>query len=276
MNVGLLCQLSGMTRQNYYKQRSVRERLSVDQRLVLELVHRVRARQTRLGGRKLLHMVGPELRSAGVPIGRDRFFALLKQQNLLVPRRCRGARTTDSRHRFAVYPNLAKDLSPTVPHQLLVADLTYIRTNEGFMYLCLVMDAFSRAIVGYDSSDSLEMQGALRALSRALKQLPAESQTMHHSDRGIQYCCGAYIHRLSRAGLTISMTEANHCYENSQAERLNGILKQEYGLGVTFISKLLVGPAVAEAVMLYNHHRPHQALGYRLPMQVHEAVSPAA
>ncbi len=99
---------------------------------------------------------------------------------------------------------------------------------------------------------------------------------MHHSDRGIQYCCGAYIQRLSRSGLTISMTEANHCYENSQAERLNGILKQEYGLGVTFISKSLVGPAVAEAVMLYNHHRPHQALGYRLPIQVHEAVSPAA
>lgn len=276
MSVGLLCQLAGMTRQNYYKQRSERERLSVDHRLVLDLVRRERDRQPKLGGRKLLHMVGPELRSAGVPIGRDRFFGLLKQHDLLVPRRRRGARTTDSRHGFAVYPNLAKELSPTAPHQLLVADLTYLRTHEGFMYLCLVMDAFSRTIVGYDSSDSLEMQGALRALSRALKQLPSAAQTMHHSDRGIQYCCGAYIQRLKRAGLTISMTETNHCYENSKAERLNGILKQEYGLGATFVRKSLVRPAVAEAVMLYNHYRPHQSLGYRLPMQVHEASPSAA
>jgi len=276
VSVGLLCQLAGMTRQNYYKQRSMRQRLSVDHRLVLDLVHRERARQPKLGGRKLLHMVGPELLSAGVPIGRDRFFALLKQHDLLISRRRRGSRTTDSRHGFAVYPNLAKDLTPTAPHQLLVADLTYIRTYEGFMYLCLVMDAFSRTIVGYDSSDSLEMQGALRALSRVLKQLPAEAQTMHHSDRGIQYCCGAYTQRLSQAGLTISMTETNHCYENSQAERLNGILKQEYGLGETFASKSLVRPAVGEAVMLYNHYRPHQSLGYQLPMQVHEAFSPAA
>ena len=207
----MLCGVARISRQSYYKQRSVRRRVSVDERLILDSVRRERARQPRLGGRKLLHRVGPALQSAGVCLGRDRFFALLKQHDLLVAPRRRGARTTDSRHRFALYPNLAKDLSPTAPHQLLAADLTYLRTREGFMYLCLVMDAFSRAIVGYDSSDSLEMQGALRALSRALRQLPAQAQTMHHSDRGVQYCCSAYVQRLRRAGLTISMTEQNHC-----------------------------------------------------------------
>jgi len=152
---------------------------------------------------------------------------------------------------------------------LLASDITYIRTVEGFMYLCLVMDAFSRKIVGFDSSDRLEMQGALRALSMALKQLPAEARATHHSDRGIQYCCQAYIQQLQAAGVGISMTEENHCYENSQVERLNGILKQEYGLGETFASKALVKPAVAEAVLLYNQYRPHTALGYRMPEQVH-------
>lgn len=265
-----------MTRQNYYKQRSVRERLSVDERLVLELIRRERARQPRLGGRKLLHVLSGDLRSASVSIGRDRFFTLLRRHDLLVRRRRRGVRTTDSRHGFRFYPNLAQSLALTGPHQLLVSDITYIRTLEGFMYLCLVMDAFSRAIVGYDCSDSLEMEGALRALSWALKQLPSTAEAMHHSDRGVQYCCGAYVQRLREAGVTISMTESNHCYENSQAERLNGTLKQEYSLGATFVSKRLVGPAVREAVTLYNHHRPHQALGYRLPMQVHQPVSPAA
>jgi len=172
-----------------------------------------------------------------------------------------------------VYPNLAQDLALTGPHQLLVSDITYVRTVEGFMFVSLLMDAFSRAIVGYDASDTLEMEGALRALAMALGQLPAGSVTMHHSDRGSQYCCGAYIQELRAGGLRISMTENNHCYENAQAERLNGILKQEYGLGQTFAHKGQVGVAVQEAVGLYNHHRPHTALGYRFPMQVHGGVA---
>lgn len=273
MNV--LCRLAGMSRQNYYKQRRVRERLSVDEQLVLELVRRERARQPRLGGRKLLHVLGAEFGQAGVSIGRDRFFALLGRFDLLIPRKRRAARTTDSRHGFAVYPNLAQSLALSAAHQLLVSDITYIRTLEGFMYLCLVMDAFSRTIVGFDCSDSLEMQGALCALSMAVKQLPAGAQAMHHSDRGVQYCCRAYIDALKQSQMAISMTEANHCYENSQAERLNGTLKQEYGLGETFATKAPVRGAVSEAVMLYNHYRPHQALDYRVPMQVHRPSAPA-
>lgn len=258
-----------MSRQNYYQRRWARRRAALDEGLVLELIRRVRGLQPFLGGRKLLRILEPELRSAGVAVGRDRFFALLRRHNLLIQRRRRGSRTTESRHGLAVYPNRAKALTPSGPHQLLVSDITYIRTAAGFVYLALVMDAYSRAIVGCDCSDSLEMEGALRALEQALSQRPAGLATLHHSDRGIQYCCRAYVERVQAAGVTISMTEEHHCYENSQAERLNGTLKREYGLGETFETKAAAYAAVREAVGLYNHHRPHQALGYRVPMAVH-------
>jgi putative transposase len=258
-----------MTRQNYYKQRRVRAALAVDESLALALIGRERSLQPRLGARKLLVLVGVELASAGVSLGRDRFFALLFRHNLLIRRPRRGVRTTYSRHGLRVYENLACDLILTAPHQLWVSDITYIRTLEGFLFLSLVMDSFSRAIVGYDCSDSLEMEGALRALSMAQRQLPAGAVTLHHSDRGSQYCCGAYIRRLKSRGMVISMTEDDHCAENSRAERLNGILKQEFGLGTTFPVKREVPQAVKEAVHLYNHRRPHGSLGNRFPMAVH-------
>ena len=245
----------------------------MDEALLLELVSQQRALQPCIGARKLLYLIRSELAGAGISIGRDRFLRFLRNHALLIERRARCARTTDSWHGYRVYPNLAKDLVLTGPHQLLLSDITYLRTMEGFMYLCLVSDGFSRCIVGYDCSDSLEMEGALRALKRALRQLPAGAPAMHHSDRGSQYCCGAYIKRLKRRGVLISMTEQNHCYENSQAERLNGILKQEYGLGQTFGGKALVAGAVKEAVMLFNHHRPHTALSYRKPIEVHRGAA---
>jgi putative transposase len=271
--VGVLCGVSGMTRQNYYKQRIARERVLVDESLMMELIRRERSRHPRIGGRKLLFLIQPDLESAGVSMGRDRFFELLRGQDLLIERRRRVARTTNSLHGFRVYPNQAKELELSSPHQLWVSDITYIRTLEGFMFLSLVMDAFSRSIVGYDCSDSLEMEGALRALSMALRQLPQGSQTMHHSDRGCQYCCHAYIGKLIEHGIAISMTQENHCYENSQAERLNGILKQEYGLGETFARKSDVKAAAQESVTLYNHYRPHGSLKNQTPMAVHEKAA---
>ena len=267
-----LCEAMGMTRQNYYKRRRRRQRRSVDEELVVSLVRQERRVQPRLGGRKLLHVIEGELSEAGVRIGRDRFFELLGSHGLLLERAKRSARTTDSRHGFRVYGNRVKDLEIARPHQVLVSDVTYIRTEEGFVYLCLVMDAFSRAIVGYDCSDSLEREGALRALGQALGQLASGGGAIHHSDRGSQYCCQEYVEMLEASGVSISMTEENHCYENGQAERLNGILKQEYGLGGTLGSKREALRGVKEAVELYNWRRPHQALGYAIPMEVHQAA----
>jgi transposase InsO family protein len=260
-----------MSRQNYYYQRHRRQREQLDEKLVLELVRSERSRQPRLGGRKLWSLLSPEFEAAGLKLGRDRFFEVMRRHDLLIERAKKSVHTTDSRHGFRTYANLAAELVLTGPHQLLVSDITYLRTREGFVYLALVMDAFSRKIVGYDCSSSLESQGARRALERALGQLPAGHQAVHHSDRGIQYCCREYVELAEGGGLTMSMTQDNHCYENARAERLNGILKQEYGLGETLASLSEAQQLVKEAVVLYNDHRPHGSLGYAMPSAVHAA-----
>lgn len=267
-----MCEVVGMSRQNYYKKRNIRIRRTIEEGCISELVRQQRSLQSRLGGRKLLYLLREELTAAGITIGRDRFFRFLGRRGLLIERSARRPRTTDSRHGFEVYGNLLKGIALSGPNEALVSDITYIRTREGFVYLCLVMDAYSRAVVGYDCSDSLESQGALRALSMALKQLPASRDVVHHSDRGCQYCSGDYVERLKSRGMRISMTEENHCYENGKAERLNGILKDEYGLGGSFLSKSDAYRIVREAIGLYNCRRPHQSLGYRCPMEVHLAA----
>jgi transposase InsO family protein len=264
-----LCALSGMSKQNFYKGRRRREQRVIDEDLVVELVRQERRLQPELGGRKLLVRVGPELEEAGVSVGRNRFFSLLREKGLLVARRRRGPRTTDSRHRFRVYTNLLKDLDLRGPDEAWVSDLTYIRTEEGFVYLALVMDAYSRKIVGYDIDKSLEAEGCLRSLRMALGQLAEGAAPIHHSDRGTQYCCNDYVGLLEERGLAVSMTEENHCYENAKAERLNGILKQEYGLGETLRGLGEAKRMVRQAVELYNTMRPHTALGYACPESVH-------
>lgn len=261
-----------MSRQNFYKIQKQRQRKQVDKELILRLVRQERALQPMLGCRKLLTLIQPKLEQAGVSIGRDLFFALMKDHEMLIKRTKRRVSTTNSRHGFAVYSNLIKDYVPDAIGQVLVSDITYIRTDEGFVYLALVMDAYSRKIVGYDCSDSLEADGCLRALKKAMRQLPKGSNAIHHSDRGCQYCCHRYVDMLKSGGLRVSMTEENHCYENSQAERLNETMKYEYGLRLTFKRKSDVYRVVDQSVNLYNTRRPHQALGFRIPEIVHRAA----
>ncbi len=262
-----------MSRQNYYRQRRQRQREKVDEELVIELVLRERQLQPRLGGRKLLKLIGGELARAGIRLGRDRFFDLLRRRQLLVKRRVRAVKTTQSRHRFRTYSNLLKELQVSETHQAWVSDLTYIGTEEGYLYLSLVTDGWSRKVVGWHASDGLEASGCLQALRGALRQLPENQHPIHHSDRGTQYCCGQYIEMLQQRGLPISMTEENHCYENAKAERLNGILKQEYGLGSRFRTKRQARESIRQAIDLYNHRRPHMSLQYRTPDQVHRRAA---
>jgi putative transposase len=146
-------------------------------------------------------------------------------------------RTTNSRHSLPVFTNLAKGLDLTGPNQLWVADITYIRSAEGYLYLSLITDGYSRKIVGSHLDNTLETEGCLRALDMALKSLPAGSHPVHHSDRGCQYASHLYVNRLRAHGLPVSMTEENHCYENAKAERVNGILKGEYEMDRVFASK---------------------------------------
>ena len=191
---------------------------------------------------------------------------------MLVKPRKAYVRTTNSRHGFNTYLNLTEGFVPTGINQLWVSDITYIRAAEGFMYLALITDAYSRKIVGYDISDSLELEGALRALQKALKSLPANHRLIHHSDRGIQYCSHAYVNKLKSRNIKISMASKGNCYENALAERVNGILKQEYYLDKTFRLKSLAMKACKQAVTIYNQHRLHMSLGYKTPEHMHQVA----
>lgn len=262
-----------MSPQNYYSRRRERERRQVDGELVAQLVRRERQRQPRLGGRKLYHRLKAELAEAGVRLGRDRFFEELRQRDLLLkPVRAEYPTTTQSYHNLPVFRNRLKELAVTRPHEAWVSDLTYLRTREGFLYLALITDRYSRKVVGAHVGDTLEAVGCVRALEAALAQLPAGAKPIHHSDQGSQYCCHEYVGRLEAHGIGISMTESNHCAENALAERMNGILKQEYNLGLEFATKADARRAVSESIWLYNTQRPHTALGYRTPTEVHQAA----
>ena len=268
-SVTKLCTLAGFSRQAYYKEQRRRTREAIDEDAIVELVKQERKIQPKIGTRKLKIALAQELAEMGIALGRDRLFAVLRKHELLIPARRRTTQTTNSRHGFYVWPNLLHNVVPSVPHQVWVSDLTYIRTEEGFMYLSLVTDAYSRKIVGYCIHDSLETVGCLRALRMALAQLPKGARPFHHSDRGSQYCCADYVDTLQRHGCPISMTEVNHCYENAKAERVNGILKGEYGLAETFRTKAQATAAAVQAIALYNDRRLHTALGYRTPSSVH-------
>ena len=272
-SVAVLCARVGMSRQNYYAARRLRQRRQIDEALILELVRRERQMQPRIGGRKLLHLLGTDLEESGIQIGRDRFFELLAESDLLVVPKLGAPRTTNSRHSLPVFGNLLVGKVLCAPNEAWVSDLTYIRTDEGFLYAALITDAYSRKIVGAHIGDSLEAEGCLLALDQALRALPAGKQPIHHSDRGCQYCCHEYVERLQVRGLPISMTQVMHCYENAQAERVNGILKQEYELDQRFRTKAQARKAFEQAVWLYNHRRPHMRLGYQFPADVHEQAA---
>lgn len=262
-----------MSRQNYYARHARRQRRQVDGELVAGLVQRERRLQPRLGTRKLYHVLKPELEQAGVRLGRDRMFEELRKRELLLePVAAQHPRTTHSYHNLPVFRNLAKDLEVKAPNEVWVSDLTYLRTVEGCLFLALITDKYSRKIVGWNVGDNLEAVGCVRALERALEELPPGSRPIHHSDQGSQYCCHQYVGRLQERGLRLSMTESDHCAENALAERMNGILKQEYGLGTEFGSKALAHAAVRQSIELYNTRRPHSALNYRFPAQVHQAA----
>jgi len=270
VSIAAVCRKLGMTRQNYYARRKQRRRREIDADLVVQLVVAQRHEHPRLGTRKLHFLVKERLQEAGVKLGRDRMFEVLRERELLVgPQPAEYPRTTNSYHCLPVFANQIKDLEVKKPNEVWVVDLTYLRTAEGFLYLALLTDKKSRKIVGYHSGDTLEAEGCIQALDMALRDLPSGAHPIHHSDQGSQYCCHAYVKRLRERGLSISMTQTNHCAENALAERMNGILKSEYSLGREFRTKAEARLAVNQGVHLYNTRRPHTALNNRFPAEVH-------
>jgi putative transposase len=273
VTVSAVCHKVGITRQNYYARRKHRQRRAVDGELVAQWVKEERQLQPRLGARKLHVMIKQRLAEAGVKLGRDRLLEVLRERQMLLEARpAEYPRTTNSYHCLPVFRNQIKDLAVSRPNQVWVGDLTYLRTEAGFLYLALLTDKSSRKIVGYHCGDTLETVGCIGALEMALAGLPKGVQPIHHSDRGTQYCCHEYVNRLVDRGLSISMTESNHCAENALAERMNGILKSEYALDQEFKSKESARLAVDQAVSLYNRRRPHTSLGYRVPEEVHSLM----
>ena len=269
-----LCKLAQMTPQNYYACRSQRHRREIEVELVLELVKAQREQQPRLGVRKLDYLIAPELKAAGVKLGRDRLFVELGKVGLLVERKpSEWPKTTSFDPNLPVFRNLLKGRKVTGRNQVWVADITYIRTAQAFMYLALITDYWSRKIVGYHLGDTLATENALKALAMAVKGLADGERPIHHSDRGCQYASHAYVSGVRKAGLRMSMTEKNHSAENAVAERVNGILKQEYWLDANFTVRQEARRATDHGIRMYNTRRPHTALQFATPEQVYNAGS---
>lgn len=265
----LLCGLFGKTRQAYYKRKKETYKESVNEDLVLTVVRKIRETQKRTGGRKLLEMVRERVTQEQL-MGRDEFFNLLRSHGLLVRKRKFRAVTTNSFHWLHKYPNLIKALSPERPNHLWVSDITYINTDNGFLYLYLITDAYSRKIIGWHLSDNLGSDSAILALLMAISQLPINcSEIIHHSDRGIQYCSLKYVKILKAHGIKISMTENGDPYENAIAERVNGILKTEwlYDMDLHGYTDALI--ALKQVINIYNTERLHSSIEMLTPEQAH-------
>lgn len=259
------------SRQSYYKALNKETQKESSGAALMELVRPVRQLMPRLGGRKLYHIVQSGLAEKAIKIGRDKFFDWLRSQDLLVKRKRWHVHTTQSHHRFWVHENLTEELVLSRRNQLWVSDITYLKTLEGFCYLALITDAYSRKIVGYDVSDSLELEGCTRALRRAIQTANNLDQLIHHSDRGIQYCSNQYTDLLRKHGVRISMAAKGNCYENALAERVNGILKDEFNLDTDFKTKKQAIEAVHQSIYIYNQHRPHWAITLSTPNERHAA-----
>ena len=260
----------GLKRDAYYKYKArADKRLKLEQQII-SIVKKRRKSLPREGVRKLTKSLDIDFNKANIKVGRDTLFNVLRKYQMLTLRKKTSARTTNSYHRFYKYNNIIKDVKVIRPNQVWVSDITYIRTIKGFCYLALITEVHSRKIVGYDISDSLELKGCVRALNKAIYQAKDINGLIHHSDRGIQYCSNVYTQILKKKKIDISMTEENHCYENAMAERVNGILKDEFYLDQTFDNVAHAKRATKNAINLYNEIRLHLSLYYKTPNMVYK------
>jgi transposase InsO family protein len=266
-----ICTILGISRQGYYKSRKKTQKKRLQSEMIIKLVHETRRKMPKLGGKKLYKLLKEDFQKMQIEIGRDKFFKLLATNGLLVLRKKRYAKTTNSSHRFNIYSNLIKSIEPKGADKIYVSDITYLRVEDSFGYLSLVTDLYSRKIVGFDLSDNLNLEGSVRALRMAIGNKEDLSGLIHHSDRGIQYCSNVYTELLAARKIQISMAEKGNPYENAVAERVNGILKEEFMLGETFSSKKLAYRAVKEGIKTYNELRPHMSIEYMTPNQKYAA-----
>lgn len=264
----------GISRQGIYqaKRRALEREDEFAQ--IKPLVLGVRMKMPRLGTRKLYYLLKPEFEDLGIKIGRDSFFKYLARENMLIKPKKNYTKTTNSNHWLKKYPNLLKEEIIQEPEQVFVSDITYIKSREKTHYLSLVTDAFSRKIMGYKLSDDMNAENVAKALKMAIKHKKTNHKTIHHSDRGLQYCSTIYQRMLKTNNITPSMTDGYDCYQNALAERMNGILKQEFLIEICKNFKELE-KLIEESVFTYNNDRPHLSLNMKTPNFIHEKTREA-
>lgn len=269
--VGKWCGLFGKSRQAFYEKQNAEEEYKYAEQIVVEMVLILRREMPRLGVRKLYFMLEGEIELHDIKMGRDKLCTLLQNNNLMLKPNRRYVNTTNSNHPYRYYPNLVEDFIPDAPEQLWVSDITYVRINVGFAYLSLITDAYSKRVVGYHLHPNLKTEGCIHALNMALKSLKKAPVTLiHHSDRGIQYCSQEYLDILRSNGIEISMSQKGNPYQNAMAERVNGILKHEFGLKGVFVSFKHALRYVYRGIAVYNKRRPHASCDYLTPDEAHK------
>ena len=259
----------GINRQIYYRstKRSRTSKNKAEQ--VVELVENIRMKMPKIGGRKLYFMLNEPLKT--LKIGRDKFFNILKANHLLITPKRSYHITTNSHHRFRKHKNLVLDYQITKPNQVWVADITYIGNRKNPSYLSLITDAYSKKIVGHYVAENLTTEGSLLALKKAINTTELkELSLIHHSDRGLQYCSDEYQKILEKNNISCSMTQNSDPYENAVAERINGILKQEFNIDKFDVETKIKRKIVEESIEIYNELRPHFSNHYLTPNQMHK------
>lgn len=241
--------------------------------IILGLIAKIRKAQPKIGVRKLYFIIQQDLQQHQIKIGRDGLFDLMAARGLLVQKRRRLVKTTHSRHWYRKYDNLIKAVIPERRDQIWVSDITYIPVAGSFCYLSLITDLYSHKIVGYNLSKNLAAEGCIKSLRMALKERSASCPLIHHSDRGIQYCCNDYVKVLQDNNIAISMTQNSDPYENAVAERVNGILKDEL-LQTTYADLVAANESIKTAISIYNNQRPHMSCNMLTPASAHLKTGP--
>ncbi len=271
ISLARICRLLGVTRQAFYQFYWHKEEVNAEEQMILDEVSQLRQIHPIMGTRKLYCLLQPFLLDHQIKIGRDALFDLLSANKLLVRKRKRRINTTQSHHWLKKYPNLTKTWHPQKPCQLWVADITYVPFSKGFLYLSLITDAYSHKVMGYHIGETLEAVHTTNALHMALKNKSINTnELIHHSDRGIQYCSAEYVSILRKNNVHISMTESGDPLENPIAERINGILKNEYLKHYSFTTQSEAMELLSSIIDRYNHKRPHQSISMLTPEIVHQ------
>lgn len=272
MSLTTACRLFGVSRQAVYKQEKSYEQKSGTLARVKAMVRSQRLDMPRIGTRKLYYLLKRDFVQSDIKIGRDGLFDCLRREHMLIKPLKNYTKTTWSKHWLHKHPNLAKAMTVNGAEQLWVSDITYIKTKAQNCYLSLVTDAYSRRIMGYHVSEDLKTEGVMQALKMAVADRVYKHTLVHHSDRGLQYCAEPYQQLLRLHGITCSMTDGYDCYQNALAERINGILKNEFLLQTpSDITQLRT--MVKQTVTIYNSKRPHLSLNMKTPNQIHKEKS---